>query len=428
MPQAATSLQYSKKGILVPNHIAIIPDGNRRWARARGLHTLQGHKKGFDNAVSLCRAARSMGVHTVTIWGFSTENWDRSQEEISYLMHLYERLVNQFLKEAEKEGVRLFHIGRKDRLPQGLLVKLKDAEEKTAKNKKHILNIALDYGGQDEILRAVQNIVRDNISHDQVTKETFEKYLDTYGQPYPYVDLIIRTSGEQRTSGLLLWQGAYAETYWETVHFPDFTNEKLWNAIQDFSRRRRRFGGNDTVKHFEFEPKIAANLEIQWWRLQNIPEGTKFLDYALKHIKEQFGLSKQLAIQATKFFAEALVEGKKGKWKKAISSLQQFYIIIKEELKLPFEPSIVASLEVQLWQKTNAKEKNDTGFDAENLAQEYLAEVYRVSLFQAAKAAHLRILALRERNLAERGMGDQHWENAEDYLQKFYSALRERVA
>lgn len=426
MPQAA--LRFKKKGVLVPSHIAIIPDGNRRWARARGLHTLQGHKKGFDNAIEVCRAARQMGVHTITIWGFSTENWDRTQEEISYLMTLYERLVKKFLVEAQREEVRIHHLGRKDRLPQSLIVKLADAEEKTAKNKKSILNIALDYGGQDEVLRAVKGLIRDKVSSENVTKEKFEKYFDTFGQPYPYVDLVIRTSGEQRTSGLLLWQSAYAETYWEQDHFPDFTPEKLWEAVLDFSRRRRRFGGDDKIKHFMFEPKIAAKIEVQWWRLENIPEGTRFTDYARQHIRAQFGLSKTLAVEAAKLFVEAVLEGKKGKWEKAVSKLKEFYKIIKAELKLTFEPKLVATLEVQLWQQTAGKDKIESLADAEYLAREYYAEVYRVSLFQATKAAHLRILALRERNLAERGLGEMHWERSEEYLRRFYSALRERVA
>lgn len=426
MPQ--TTLRFKKKGVLVPNHIAIIPDGNRRWARARGLHTLQGHKKGFDNAIEVCRAARQMGVHTITIWGFSTENWDRTQEEVSYLMKLYERLVKQFLTEAQKEEVRLYHLGRKDRLPQSLLARLANAEQKTAKNKKSILNIALDYGGQDEILRATKAMIRDGVAENQVTKETFEKYLDTYKQPYPYADLIIRTSGEQRTSGLLLWQSAYAETYWEQDHFPDFTPEKLWEAVLDFSRRRRRFGGEDKIKHFTFEPKIAAKIEVQWWRLENIPEGTRFADYARQHIRAQFGLSKTLTVEAAKLFVEAVLEGKRGKWEKAISKLRDFYEIIKTELKLTFEPKLVATLEVQLWQQTVGKDKIESLADAEDLAREYYAEVYRVSLFQATKAAHLRILALRERNLAEHGLGKAHWERSEEYLRRFYAALRERVA
>lgn len=424
MPQSSSL----KKGTLVPNHIAIVPDGNRRWARARGLPTLQGHKKGFDNAVGLCRACREWGIHTVTLWGFSTENWDRSKEEVSYLMKIYERLIKKTLKEALREDVRIYHLGRKDRLPQSLMKKIADAVEKTKNNKKHIMNIALDHGGQDDIIRATQQMIEDNIKPYEVTKDIFDKYLDTQGQPYPYVDLIIRTSGEQRTSGFLLWQATYAETYWEQDHFPDFTPQKLEEAILDYSRRRRRFGGNDEIKHFEFKPKVAAKLEVAWWRLQNIPEGTRFTDYAMQHIREQFGLSKGLAVDATKLLVDAFLHGKKKKWQLAVKKLGSFYKIIREELKLPFEPSFVASLEIELWQKTEKEVKSESAGEIEKVTQEYLAEVYRVSLFQAAKAAHLRILAVVEKNLAQRGLGEHHWDRARDYLEKYYSALRDRVA
>jgi len=241
------------KGTKIPNHLAIIPDGNRRWARARGLHTLQGHKAGFDRAIELGRAARDMGIHTVTLWGFSTENWDRSPSEIKYLMKLYEKLINDHLKEAMERKVKIVHLGRKDRLPNFLVKKILYAEDKTKDNDKYVMNIAIDYGGHDDIIRATQKIIAANIKPDKVTKKLFEKYLDTHNQPYPYVDLLIRTSGEQRTSGLLLWQMEYAEMYWENVHLPDFDSNRLKRAILDYSRRRRRFGGNDVEKHLSFK-------------------------------------------------------------------------------------------------------------------------------------------------------------------------------
>ena len=208
------------KDTVVPNHIAIIPDGNRRWARARGLNTLQGHKKGFDTAVEVCRSARSWGIHTVTLWGFSTENWDRTAEEIGYLMKLYSRMIDQYLADAKKDYVKIVHLGRKDRLPEFLLSKIAKAEKETKDNKKYIMNIAIDYGGHDEIVRAVQKMVVDKVPAGGIDKKLFETYLDTKGQPYPYVDLLIRSSGEQRTSGFLLWQMEYAEMYWEQDHFP----------------------------------------------------------------------------------------------------------------------------------------------------------------------------------------------------------------
>ena len=399
------------KGTLIPNHIAIIPDGNRRWARARGLHTLQGHKKGFDTAVRLSRAARQLGVHTITLWGFSTENWDRTEEEIGYLMKLYERLIDQYLKEAKSENVRIVHLGRKDRLPAVLVKKIEKAEHETAMNKKHIMNIAIDYGGHDEIIRATKRMVNDKLTADDISKETFEKYLDTHGQPYPYVDLLIRTSGEQRTSGLLLWQMHYAEMYWETDHLPDFTPQKLADAILDYSRRRRRFGGNDELEHLKFRPEIAAKFEIAWWRLQNIPEGTKFSQYAMKHVKEVFGLSGKLATEAALLMTQALIEGKDSKWQKAGFKLRKFYRLIKDEVKLAFEPAIVASLEIKAWQN-----KKD-----EEAATDLVAETYRISEFQAKKAGHLRVLAEEQKEL-------QNWDLAHEYLTKYYKALKDRVA
>lgn len=416
------------KGTKVPNHIAIIPDGNRRWARARGLNTLLGHKEGFERAVELGRAAREMGIHTVTLWGFSTENWDRTEKEINYLMKLYEKLVDDYLREADRDGVKIIHLGRKDRIPKPLLKKIIYAEERTKDNQKYIANIAIDYGGQDDIIRATKTMIKDGVKEGDVNVELFEKYLDTRNQPYPYVDLIIRTSGEQRTSGLLLWQSAYAETYWEHDHFPDFTPEKLKEGILDYSRRRRRFGGNDTEEHFTFKPELTAKLELNWWRLRNIPEGTKFKDYAIAHLKEQYGLSKELAKEAAKYMVEAVTRGNDREWNKSIISMKKFYKLIKEEIKLAFEPSLAASLEVKLWREMGDKNTIDEAIELEDVARQLYAEVYRISLFQAAKAAHLRVLASVERNLAEKGFGDEHWVRAEDYLQKFYSALKERVA
>lgn len=416
------------KGTKVPNHIAIIPDGNRRWARAKGLYTLMGHKAGFERAVELARAARQMGIHTFSLWGFSTENWDRTIEEINYLMKLYEKLVDDYLNEAIKDGVKIIHLGRKDRIPKSLLKKIVYAEEKTKNNKKYIANICIDYGGQDDILRAVKEIIKDGVSANDVDSELMGKYLDTRDQPYPYVDLMIRTSGEQRTSGLLLWQAAYAEMYWEDGHFPDFTPEKLKQAVLDYSRRRRRFGGNDKEEHLKFRPEVTARLELGWWRLRNIPEGTKFLDYAMKHVKEQYGLSKKLSTEAANYFTEAVITGEENKLGKAKTSFIKFYRLVRDELKLAFEPSLAASLEVKLLRDIKNRDNVKDAGEAEDVAKELYAEVYRISLLQAAKAAHLRVLAAVEMNLAEKGYGEEHWQRAEDYLEKFYSALKERVA
>ncbi len=415
------------KGTLIPHHIAIIPDGNRRWARARGQYTLQGHKAGFEQAVKLGRAARKIGVHTFTLWGFSTENWDRSPQEVNYIMKLYVRLIDDYLKEAEEDQVRLIHLGRKDRIPKFLLEKITYAEEKTKHYKKFVANLAIDYGGHDEIIRGVKKMIHDGVSEAEIDKKLFEKYLDTKNQPYPYVDLLIRTSGEQRTSGLLLWQMEYAEMYWEEGHFPDFSVEKLGNAIVDYSRRRRRFGGNDSMEHLKFKPQVIAKLEVNWWRLSHIPEGTKFKDYAMNHIKEQWGISKSLAKEAAVLMAQAFVEGEGKKWKKAQRTMKEFYDLIKSEAKLAFEPALAAKLQVNLWEKAQSQETANLT-DLDITSRQLVSEVYRISDLQAAKAAHLMSLATLERSLAKTGYNDPHWQKAEDYLEKYYAALKDRVA
>jgi undecaprenyl diphosphate synthase len=400
-------------GTVIPSHIAMILDGNRRWARSRGMEPWKGHLYGYKAVDEIAEASRDLGVHTFTVWAFSTENWERPQKEIDAIMDIFRKGLREKEKVFHKDKVALVHLGRKDRLPEDIRQELTRIEAETAKySSNHVFNLAIDYGGHDEILRAVKNIVEDGISAKDIDEKIFERYLDTYNQPYPNPDLFIRTSGEQRTSGLLPWQMGYTEFYFEQEHLPDFTPEKLKVAILDFSRRRRRFGGNDTVEHFTFDPKLTAKLELSWWRLSKIPEGMRIRDYAMEHIKEQYGISKKLAFEAAKYFVEALAEEKDEKWDKATENMRKFYQLIKDEIKLAFEPKIVASMEVDL---------NRTKGENEEMTKEHLAEVYRISLFQAAKAAHLRVLAMIERNKG-------NWELAEDYLQKYYSALKERVA
>jgi len=400
------------KGTIVPNHIAIILDGNRRWARSRGLPTLEGHHAGFEAGMKIAKASREWGVHTFSVWGLSTENWDRSPKELAYLMKLYWRMVSVVEKETKKDDIRFVHLGRKDRIPKSLARYIKVLEDKTKNNKSHVFNAAIDYGGHDEILRATKKIIDAGVKSSKLDEKTFASYLDTGDQPYPYVDLFIRTSGEQRTSGFLPWQLNYAEYYWELDHLPDMTPRKLADMILDYSRRRRRFGGNDTEEHFVFDPKITAKLELSWWRLKNIPEGVRIRDYAMQHLKEQYGLSKKLAFEAAKYLIEALAEEKDEKWDKATERMRKFYTLVRNEIHLAFEPKLVAYLEVKMH-----KEKGEN----EETTKELISETYRVSLFQAAKAAHLRVLAMIEGN---RG----NWTKAEDYLQKYYSALKERVA
>ena len=243
----------------LPKHVAIIPDGNRRWARAKNLPTLEGHRKGFEAVDEVVKTARDLGIHTMTFWAFSTENWNRTQEEVGYLMRLYAEYLDKHLEEALKEGTRVIHLGRKDRIPDFLLKKIIHAEEVSSQNTAHVLNIALDYGGHDEILRATQKLTNDIknglLVPADVFKEIgmynkkyplylFQNYLDTGNQPHPYPDLVIRTSGEQRLSGFLSWQMAYSEIYFAKVHMPDFKKEEFREALVEFTNRERRFGGN----------------------------------------------------------------------------------------------------------------------------------------------------------------------------------------
>lgn len=399
------------KDTTVPNHIAMILDGNRRWARAQGLKPWEGHYHGFRAVEALAYASRNLGVHTFTVWAWSTENWERPQDEIDGVMNLFRRALKEKESEFHRDRVALVHLGRKDRLPLDIQKEFARIEKETAKYaNNHIFNLAVDYGGRDEILRAAQKAIDAGVK--KLDEKTFESYLDTASQPYPNPDLFIRTSGEQRTSGLLPWQMVYAEYYFNETHLPDFTPDKLKEAILDYSRRRRRFGGNDKEEHFGFDPRLVAKLELKWWRLGNIPEGVKLRDYAMQHLREQFGLSKTLGVKAAKYLFEAIVFQQKEKWTSAKKSLKKFYKLIKGELRLAFEPEIVASLEI---------ESNKLKGESEEITKEHLAEVYRISLFQATKAAHLRVLANIERNKG-------NWAKAEDYLQKYYSALKERVA
>lgn len=226
-------------------HVAIIPDGNRRWARERGLPTIEGHRRGFARARELTKKSRELGIKILSLWAFSTENWKRSKDEVGYLMRIYEKWIDDYLTEAIEDEVRLKHIGRTDRIPPRLLAKIRSAEEKTKDFTKNILVLALDYGGQDEIVRGIRKMFQDKMFQDKVDIQSIDEkyissYLDTADIPNP--DLIIRTSGEQRLSGFLLWASAYAELLFVKEHFPDFTCEKFAECIQSYQTRTRRFG------------------------------------------------------------------------------------------------------------------------------------------------------------------------------------------
>jgi len=226
----------------IPKHVVIIPDGNRRWAREKGMQSFQGHVRGFELVIDLARKAQEMGVEILTIWAFSTENWDRSKREVNFLMNLFSSKIDEYLKKALKENIRIIHIGRKDRIPAVLRNKIVQTEKKTARFSKLYLVIALDYGGRDEVVRAIKRMQNTEGRIQNIGEESFGSYLDTKDLPYPNPDLVIRTSGELRTSGFMIWQTAYSEYIFPKKYFPDFSVEDFGECIREYSRRARRFG------------------------------------------------------------------------------------------------------------------------------------------------------------------------------------------
>jgi undecaprenyl diphosphate synthase len=225
----------------VPRHVAIIMDGNGRWATARGLPRLAGHRAGTENIRPILESCVEFGVEILTIWAFSTENWNRPDAEVKGLLRILRRMIRRELGELHKQGVQLRHLGRLDRLPGELRKQVCDAVELTRNNRRIVLNVAFDYGGRAEIVYAVQQIIRDGIPPDQVDEALLSCHMYTAGQPDP--DLIIRTSGELRTSGFMLWQSAYSEYYVTPTLWPDFGCEELYEALVAFDQRERRFGG-----------------------------------------------------------------------------------------------------------------------------------------------------------------------------------------
>lgn len=224
----------------LPQHIGIMIDGNRRWARSKGLPTFTGHLKGIQRAVEIVDYAFQKGIKVLTLYGFSTENWKRSKEEVSYLMDLFFQFAKKYAPIFHEKGIRFRHIGRKDRLPSKLIKEIRKAEELTKENSRMVLNIALDYGGRDEIVRAVKKIVKQGMPEEQITEKLILENLDTNG--LPDVDLVIRTSGEMRLSNFLPLQSTYAELYFPKIYWPDFTPQQFDIALEEFAHRQRRFG------------------------------------------------------------------------------------------------------------------------------------------------------------------------------------------
>jgi undecaprenyl diphosphate synthase len=234
------SLENHETPEVVPTHIAIIMDGNGRWALSRGLPRLAGHRAGTENLRRVIEACIEFGIRYLTIYAFSTENWGRPREEVEGLMKIFEDVIDQELQELHDQGVQLRHLGRLDRLEPVFKKKVIHALEYTRNNSRLILNIAFNYGGRDEIVNAIQCMIRDGVKAEDVTGQLVNRYLFTAGVPDP--DLIIRTSGELRGSNFLIWQGAYSEWYFPAVYWPDFDREQLRLALEEFRHRDRRYG------------------------------------------------------------------------------------------------------------------------------------------------------------------------------------------
>lgn len=223
----------------IPAHVAIIMDGNGRWAKQRHLPRVFGHRAGITSVREIVRAAGELGIQFLTLYAFSSENWSRPTTEVKALMKLLEQYLVRELPELQKNNVRLRGIGRLEALPQGAQDQLKRSIEATAHNTGLTLNLALNYGGRQEIIDACNRALRDKLR--KIDEATFKDYLDTADCPDP--DLMIRTSGEMRVSNFLLWQIAYTEFYMTTVPWPEFRRIHLYRAIIDYQRRDRRFGG-----------------------------------------------------------------------------------------------------------------------------------------------------------------------------------------
>lgn len=222
----------------IPYHLGIILDGNRRWAKARGLPPFEGHRKGLETAKKTVEWCKERGIKVLTLFVFSTENWKRSKKEVGFLMNLGKEMVSgDFLKRVQKEKVRLKAIGQTNKLPKILQKAIAKAERETKNNKAMTLNIAISYGGRAEIIEAIKNIIKKRIAPEKITEETIKENLWTSD-----VDLIIRTGKEQRISNFLIWQAAYSEFYFLAKYWPDFSEKELDKALKEYDRRQRRFG------------------------------------------------------------------------------------------------------------------------------------------------------------------------------------------
>jgi len=226
----------------IPQHVAIILDGNRRWAKSQGKNVIEGHKAGAENVLKMIRHLYKRNIHTITLWVFSTANWTRDQLQVKGLMMLFQQLADPYFKEAIAQRARIIHIGRRDRIPQGLRKKIEQYERDSAHFTEHGLNIALDYGGRDDVVRGIRRLLEQGIEPSDITEETFNDFLDTNGQKYPEPDIVIRTGGENRMSGFMIWQSIYAEYFFPKKFLPEVTTDDLDAILDEYKNRDRRFG------------------------------------------------------------------------------------------------------------------------------------------------------------------------------------------
>ena len=241
VPTTSTPVASPREASELPLHVAIIMDGNGRWAEDRGLPRLAGHRSGTENIRKVTKSAISAGVKYLTLFAFSTENWSRPNSEVSGLMGILGEVIGNEARELSNAGVRLNHLGRIDRLPHSLQAAIKAAVSLTQNNTGLVLSVAFDYGGRDEILQALKRIINDRLPPENLDEATFNQYLYTDGIPDP--DLIVRTGGEMRFSNFLLWQAAYSEHYVTNTRWPDFDESEFFKAIETYRNRERRFGG-----------------------------------------------------------------------------------------------------------------------------------------------------------------------------------------
>ena len=223
------------------NHVALIMDGNRRWAREKKLPAFAGHRKGYQQIEKIVERAKDHGIPYITFWAFSTENWRRDQKEVGYLMDLFRTaLRGGLLKKLNKKGGKIQVLGNLIAFPEDIQKGIANVIEESKDNTKITVNIALNYGGREEIVQAVQQIITDKIDKKNITEELISQYLYTQNQPDP--DLVIRTGGSQRLSGYLPWQSVYSELYFTDTFWPDFNAEEFDKALEEYERRERRFG------------------------------------------------------------------------------------------------------------------------------------------------------------------------------------------